>query len=163
MNHAGIESGVGFQERADRLRRYIAAASEGDVRMERAQVRLEAGGEDGFLDAFVQLKQMRMAGAHSEPDNFWPAFAWKSSQTNKWQEERFPRDRLQLFHEGRLSFARHVAEEAQRQMHLPRIQPAHAAQVWIHFGEMLPDGFRKLDTDEEPFRSSNLNRNGILM
>ena len=53
VNHAGIEGGVSFEERADRLRRDLAATGEGDVRMERAQIRLEPGGEDSFLDAFV--------------------------------------------------------------------------------------------------------------
>jgi hypothetical protein len=36
-------------------------------------------------------------------------------------------------------------------MHLPRLEPAHAAQVRIQFGETLPHRFLKLEADEEAF------------
>src|SRR6266404_2970243 len=99
---------------------------------------------------------MRMTGADTDPDNFRPTLAGKCSQADKGKEKGFPGNRAQLFHQSLLSFARHVSEKTQRQMHLPRLEPAHAAQVRIYFGETLPDGFRKLQTNEEPLRSHRL-------
>jgi hypothetical protein len=68
----------------------------------------------------------------------------------------FQGDRAQLFHERLLSFARNTSEEAERQMHLPRLEPAHATQVRIQFGETLPHRFLKLDANEEAFRNHEI-------
>src|SRR5438067_5931663 len=124
--------------------------------MECAQIWLETGGEDGFLDALVQLKQMRMAGADTDPDDLRPAFARESSKTGERQEERFPGNRAQLFRQALLSFARNISEEAKRQMHLLRLEPTYAAQTRIQFGETLPNRFGKLDGNEESFRAHRI-------
>src|SRR5258708_4464052 len=99
---------MGFEERADCLRGNVAATGKGDMGMERAQIGLETRGERGFLHAFVQLKQMRMAGADTDPNNFRPTFTGKCSQADDRKEKGFPGDRSQLSHQAFLSFARNV-------------------------------------------------------
>ena len=76
-----------FQEWTDCLRRNIAAACERHVRMKGAQVRFESNGQQSFLDALVQLEQMRMAGADADPDYFRPAFARECSEPGERKEK----------------------------------------------------------------------------
>src|SRR3954463_9239561 len=112
MNKAGVEARVRFQERPERLRRNVAAAGQRHVRMERAQVGLETGGEERFLDAFVKLEQMRMAGPDSDPDDLGPAFARKCSEADERKEKSFPGNRPELFRKRFLSVRRDVAKKS---------------------------------------------------
>src|SRR5204862_3211966 len=111
------------QEGADRLRRHITASRKSHVGMECAQIRLEAGGEDGFLDAFMQLEQMRMAGADSDPNDLRPALARKSSETNERKEERFPGDGAEFFRKRFLRFRGNAPEKTQGELHFARLEP----------------------------------------
>src|SRR4051812_19312836 len=97
--------------------------------MERAQVGFEARREKSFLDAFVELKQMRMAAAHTDPDYFRPAFGWKSSDTDERQEKRFPRNGSEFLRKCLLSFGRDISKKGESEMHLARSEPAHTAQM----------------------------------
>jgi len=135
------------------LRRNVAAAAEGDVRMKRAQVGFEADGEKSFLDAFVELEQMRMAAAHTDPDYFRPAFGWKSSEADEREKERFPRNGSESFRKCFLSFSRDVSKEREGEMHLARFQPANAAQMRVEFRETFCYRFGKFDADKKPFRA----------
>ena len=157
MNHAGIETGVGPQKWPQRFRRNITATRERYVRMERAQIGLEAGGECGFLHALVQLKKMRMPPAHAEPENIRPAFAGKCAEADKRKEKRLPGDGGKICAKLFLRLGGNVPEKTEREMHLLRREPAHTAQVRIEFREKLRDRVRKLDADEEPFRAHLLN------
>ena len=56
MDHSGIERDVRSKKRPHGFRGDIPATGEGDVRMERAEIGFEPGGQGRFLDAFVQLK-----------------------------------------------------------------------------------------------------------
>ena len=87
VNHAGVEIRVRFQERPDRMRRNIAAPRECDVRVERTEIRLEPNGEKRFLNALVELKQMRMAGADADPDDLRPALGRERSNTGHRKKE----------------------------------------------------------------------------
>lgn len=131
MNETRLECGVRFQEGPNRLWRYVAAAREGDVGMERAEVGFETGSEQRFLDSFVELEQMRMAAADSDPEDFRPAFAGECSETDEREEEASPRNFSQFFRKRFLGFWRHVPEESEREMHLARLEPANTAQVRV--------------------------------
>src|SRR5881628_3773861 len=86
-NHACIEVSIGFQKISQRLRRDIAAARERNMRMPRAQVRLQSGSERGFLHAFVDLEQMRMRLTHAYPNNFRSSFCGERPDTSNRQKE----------------------------------------------------------------------------
>ena len=153
MNHSGIEAGMRSQKWPQRFRRNITATRQGDMRMKRAQIGLEAGSERSFLNAFVQLKKVRMPVAHAEPKNIRPAFAGKCAKTDKRKEERLPRNGREIWTELFLPLGGNVPEKAQRKMHLLWREPAHTAQVRIQFRKKSCDRARKLDADEEPLRS----------
>src|SRR5205085_5928614 len=78
MNDSRFKVRVGFQERANGVRGNVPTTRKRHVGMEGAQVRLEASGEDSFLDAFVELKQMRVPSADADPENCGPTLRWKS-------------------------------------------------------------------------------------
>src|SRR5205823_9508521 len=115
------------------------ATREGDMRMKRAQIGLEAGSERGFLDAFVQLEKVRMPVAHAEPKNIRPAFAGKCAKTDKRKEERLPRNGAKICPELFLGLGGNVPKKAECEMHLLGCEPAHAAQMRIQFREQLCD------------------------
>ena len=119
--------------------------------MERPQIGLEPRGEDGFLDALVELEQMRMAGADADPKNVRPTFAGKLSEAGNRKKECFPRDCAEIF-SSFLNIARNVPEKTESEMHLVRLEPAHAAQLRIQVREgVLGNGRRKSDADKQPF------------
>ena len=65
-DHSGVELGIRVQKLPERLRGNIPASCNGNVRMPWAQIRLQPGSERGFLDAFVDLKQMRVRLADAD-------------------------------------------------------------------------------------------------
>jgi hypothetical protein len=97
----------------------------------------------------VQLKKMRMPSANSNPDNFWPAFRWKCSETNNRKKKGAPFDcakiSSQVFFRDRIN----VSKETQREVHLLRAKPTNAAQFWIQRHQKSCDRLRQLDCDEE--------------
>lgn len=95
------------------MRRNVAASGESDVGMERAQIWFEANGEDRFLDPFMELKEMRMTGADTDPDNFWSAFAGESSKPDERQEEGFPGNGAKFFAKFFPGLSRNASEEAE--------------------------------------------------
>ena len=153
MNHSGIERGVRAEKRSDGFGGNVTATGEGDVWMKRPQLGLEPRVERGFLHAFVQLKKMRMPGADPNPKNVRAPFTGKSAEAGNGKEERFPRDGFQILLERLFHIARNVAEKAECQMHLLPREPADTTQMRIQFREMLGNGVRKLEADEEPFRA----------
>src|SRR5437763_9082001 len=80
-DHSCIKVGIQLQELSHRLRRDIAAARNGNVWMPRTQVRLQAGGERGFLHTFMDLEQVRVRLTDADPHNFYGTFCRKCSDT----------------------------------------------------------------------------------
>src|SRR5260370_5046841 len=78
-DHSGVEIAICLQKLPKRLRRNIPASRNGNVRMPWAQVRIQTNGQRGFLDAFVDLKQMWVRLANANPNNFRSAFRRKCS------------------------------------------------------------------------------------
>jgi len=79
--HAEIEVGIEFQKFAERAAGNVSAARERDVWMPRTQVGIEANGERRFLNTFVELKEMRVASADTDPNNFHLTLRWKRADT----------------------------------------------------------------------------------
>ena len=152
MNHPGVERGVRAKKRPHRFGGNIPAAREGDMRMKRPQLGLESRLYRGFLYSLVQLEKMGMPGPDPDPKNVRASLGGKRPETGKGQEERFPRDGLQIPLERLLDFSRDVAEKAESQMHLLWREPPNAAQLRVQFRETFCYRVRRLDADEEPFR-----------
>ena len=129
--HSGVELGIRVKKLPERLRGNIPASCNGNVRMPGAQVRLQPGSKRGFLHAFVDLKQMRMAVANADPNDFRSAFCRKCSDAKNRQEECAKLDRAELFAQRGIDIVWNIIEETERQVHLSRISPAHPANVRI--------------------------------
>ena len=69
-DQARIELGIRLEELPERLRGNVATTRDRDVRMPWAKLRLETGGQGGFLDALVNLKKMWVCFADADPDDF---------------------------------------------------------------------------------------------
>src|SRR4029077_10951063 len=115
----------------------IPASCNGNVRMPWAQIRLQPGSERGFLDAFVDLKQMRVCLANPNPDNFRSAFCRKCSDAANRQEECAKLDRAELFAQRGIDIVWNIIEETECQVHLSRVSPADAANVRIKICKQL--------------------------
>src|SRR6516162_9870995 len=105
--------------------------------MPRTQLRLDPCGERGFLHAFVDLKQMRVRFADTDPDNLRSTFCRKGSDTSNRQKERAELDRSKFFTQREINILRHIGEEREGQVHLRRISPAHAADVRVKIRKQL--------------------------
>jgi len=81
-DHSGVEFAICLQKLPKRLRRNIPASRNGNVRMPRAQIRLQPGSERRFLHAFVDLKQMRVRLANADQMIFGAPFARKCSNAS---------------------------------------------------------------------------------
>ena len=131
VDHSCIELGIRLQELSKRLRRNILATRHGDVRMPRAKLRLETSSERGLLHALVNLKQVWVRLTDADPDDFRRALCRKCSDPNNGQKKGAELDRAEFFPQRKIGFIGDVTEEAERQMHLRRIGPAHTANVRI--------------------------------
>jgi len=67
------------------------------MRMPWTQFGLDSDRERGFLDAFVKLKQMRMAGAGADPDYFHQSFRRKSANAFQRKEKCAELNRIEFF------------------------------------------------------------------
>ena len=83
------------------------------MRMERAQVGFETSTQSSFLDALVQLKQMRMSGAYPDPDDVWAAFTRKRAEPGEGKEECLPLNRAEILLQVFRDIFPHVAEKAE--------------------------------------------------
>src|SRR5437667_7184638 len=86
-DHSRIEVDVRFQKISQRLRCYIATSRDRDVRMEWSQLRLESGGERGFLHTLVHLEKMRMRATNADPNDFRRSFRRKFSDPHNRQKK----------------------------------------------------------------------------
>ena len=136
-DHSSVEFGIRLYEFPERLRRNIAATRQRDVRMPWAQLRFDAGGQRGFLHALVDLEKVRMRFADADPDNFRSAFCRERTDAIYRQKECAELDRAEFFPQLKFDVFRHVAEEAECQMHLVGFCPSRTANVGIKTGKQL--------------------------
>ncbi len=148
-DHSRIEIGIRLQKFSQRLRRDIAASRNRDVRMPRAQLRLQSSGQRGFLNAFVDLKQMRVRFADADPDNFRSAFCGKRSDTSDGQKECSKLNCAEFFAQREINIIRNIIEETEREVHLSRIGPTHAPNVRIKLCKQLAYCVRQIDRNEK--------------
>lgn len=109
----------------------IFATSEGNVRMPRPEVRFESGRERGIGHAFVQLKEMRVARPHSEPDDPRAAARRESRDAAQRKKKCAEANGAQMIAQFFLGLRRDMAEEGEGQVHLLACGPAHAAEPGI--------------------------------
>jgi hypothetical protein len=74
---------------------------------------------------------MRMTGPDADPNNFRPAFARKYPKTGERKKKRFPGNASEFCRKGFLNFGGDIAKKGKGEMHLARLEPAYAAQMWI--------------------------------
>jgi hypothetical protein len=156
-DHSCIELGIRLQKLSERLRGHVAAARDRNVRMPRFKLWFEPGSERGFLDALVNLEQMRMRLPDADPDDFRGALCGKSSDADNGQKESAELDRTEFFPQRKIDVVRHIAKETERQMYLSRVDPAHTANVRINTCKQLTRWLRQIDRNEEAL-SHNLKR-----
>ena len=136
----------------------VAASGECDVGMKWAKFRFQAALKRRFLDALVKLKQMRMPGANTDPDNFGMSFGWKFSEASNRKEKRPKLNRAQLFAQAKLDLLRHTIEKSESEMHLIPIDPAHAATMWIKIDERPACRIWQVDGNKETFAHCKISR-----
>ena len=130
-NHSCIQIRIRLQKPSKRLRRDIAAARNRDMRVPGTKLRLQPNCERGFLHALVDLEQMWVRLADADPDNFRSAFCRERSDAHNRQKECAELDRAEFFAQRKLGVVCNIVEERERQMHLGRVNPAHAANMRI--------------------------------
>ena len=137
------------QEGLEGFLRDAFAAGDGDVRVERLQVRLEAGAEDGILDVLMQREEVRVALADAGPDDARTAPRAERAEALERQEERRDAHGREALMELFFRRALDVAEEAEREVHLRLREPAEAVQLRIKRGERAAVRLGELKADEE--------------
>jgi hypothetical protein len=131
FDQTGIELCGLAKKWLERLARDIATPHQGDVRVPRAELRLEAGSERRFLDPLMDLKQVWMSRADADPSNFGRTFRRERAGPNNWQKKGMKLDRLQLVAQHRLDNGFDIAKEGNRKMKLIASSPADAFYVGI--------------------------------
>src|SRR5690606_17932463 len=121
-----------------------------DVRMERAEFRIQSGGEQRVVDVFVKREQMWMAGANARPQDARP-FSTERAGAFNWQEKRRDLDLRQLRVQPVFLFRRDISQKSQGQVKLLRRKPATATERPLQGRERLTAVFRKLQRDEQAF------------
>src|SRR6266487_3666767 len=101
------------------------------MRVPGTKLGLQPNCERAFLHALVDLEQMRVRLADTDPDNFRSAFCRERSDADDGQKECAEFDRAEFFAQRKLDVVCNIVEESERQMHLGRIDPAHAANMRI--------------------------------
>ena len=94
------------------------------MRMPWPQLRFQSHLERGFLNPFVQLKEMRMTGTDANPNYLHDTFWRKSSDSFYRQEERAKFNRLEFFAQAELDLLRDAREKTEREMNLIDRGPA---------------------------------------
>jgi len=148
-DHSCNEIGIRFQKFSQQLRCDIAAARNRNVRMPGVQLRLQPGGERGFLNAFVDLKQMRVRRADADPDNFRSSLSGKRSDAGNGQKERAKLNCAEFFAQRAINIIGNITEETERQVHLSRVDPPRATDMWIKACKQLARFIRQIDRNEE--------------
>ena len=114
-------------------------ARQSDVRMPRPQIGQQSDSERGFLDAFVKLKEMRMACANTDPNNLDHAFGWKCSNAFNRQKECAKFNCLEFFAQSKIDILGDVGKKSESQVHLIASGPAYAANARVEIDQNFSD------------------------
>src|ERR1700758_3414297 len=96
-NHSRIKVLIGLQKFSQRLRRDVSAARNRNMRMPGTKLRLQPGGQRSFMHALVDLEEMRMRLADTDPDNFRSTFCRERSDADNRQKKRAKLDCDEFF------------------------------------------------------------------
>src|SRR5438874_1439325 len=80
---------------------------------------------------------MRMRLANADPNNFRSAFCGKCSYALDGQKERAKLNGAEFFSQRSIDLIQHIIKETERQVHLSRVSPTHAANVRIKIRKRL--------------------------
>ena len=122
---------------------------ERDVRMPGAQIGFESDGQCRILHPLVKLKKMWMTFSNADPDDFRRTFRWKRPNALNGKKKCAELDRAQVFAQRTIDMFRDVGKEAESEMHLITLRPAHTANARVKIDEGLLDNWRRGDCDEE--------------
>jgi len=139
VDHSRIKIDIGLQEFSHRLRRDIAATRERDVRMEWTQIRFETNGEGRIGHTLVQLKKVRMPATDADPDNLGWTFRRERPDASDRQKKSAEVNRAEFITKFCIDIFRHVAKEAEREMHLFGGDPPNTANLWIKIDKNTSD------------------------
>lgn len=151
LPHAELRLGMGAQERTERGCGDVARTGEGDVRVEGAQVGLEAGAQDGILEVLVEGEKVRVPGAGAGPDGGGPRAAKGADAADgqeEWRHIHLGERGMEALRGGGL----HVAEEAEREVKLIGAAPGDARQVRVEVRERFAADGGEFEAEEETFR-----------
>ena len=119
----------------------------------RPEVRLDAGGQRGIRDSFMQLKEMGMSTPHTDPNNLRPASRWKAPEAVEREEEGGKLNRAKIPAQFLFCLGANVTEKGQREMNLSRGEPPDTGNAWIQPNEQLHNWGREIETNEKALRS----------
>jgi len=139
VDHSRIKIDIGLQEFSHRLRRDIAATRERDVRMEWTQIRFETNGQGRIGHTLVQLKKVRMPATDADPDNLGWTFWRERPDASDRQKKSAEVNRAEFITKFCIDIFRHVAKEAEREMHLFGGDPPDTANLWIKIDKNTSD------------------------
>jgi hypothetical protein len=80
---------------------------------------------------------MRVRFADADPHNFRSAFYGKCSDTSDRQKECAELNCAEFFSQRSIDLVRHIIKKTERQVHLSRVSPAHAADERIKICKRL--------------------------
>jgi hypothetical protein len=113
-DHSRVKRLIRPQKFSQRLRCNISAARNRDMRMPGTKLRLQSNGERGFMDALVDLEQMRVRLANTDPDDFRSAFCRERSDAHNRQKKRAKLNCIESFAQREINFVGNTAEESER-------------------------------------------------
>jgi hypothetical protein len=127
------------------------AAGEGDVRVKRADVEIEAEVEKGFVYLLAELVEARVAVAEAGPeDTGWSAFGGEGADAFDGEEEGLDLDGRETLDDRRETGVVDVAEKAESDVELVLRSPAGARNGGgAESGEDDLDGFGEREGNEK--------------
>jgi len=128
----------------------IFAASDGDMRVERAQFWIEAGGEECIMEVFVEGEQVGVCGADAGPDDGWGSAAEGADALDgemEWGDVHF----LKLFVQVGFQCVGGISDEGESEVELVGVQPADASDGWAKLCKGFAAWFGQFEGDEQSF------------
>ena len=131
LDQAGLEL-CGLPEKGLKRRAgNLATACKRDVRVPRAKFGFEPSGERCFLDAFVDLKQVWMSGADTDPNDFGRTFRRERAGADDREEKGVELNGLELFAQNFFDCPLDVPKKSDSEMKLVASSPANYFQVRV--------------------------------
>jgi len=107
--------------------------------MEWTQIRFETNGQGRIGHTLVQLKKVRMPATDSDPDNLGWTFRRERPDASDRQKKSAEVNRTEFITKFCIDIFRHVAKEAEREMHLFGGDPPNTANLWIKIDKNTSD------------------------